>query len=81
MKKIYAKPEIVFESFSVSASIAANCEKIVTPQLYSCGVNYPGVGVIFTDEAQGCIKKMEDTVMGDGYCYHVPTESANMFNS
>lgn len=82
MKKTYMAPEILFEDFSLSTSIAAGCEKVITPVLYQCGVNYPGLGIIFTDAAWGCKIKVEDgNSLGGGYCYHIPSESANMFNS
>lgn len=82
MKKIYSAPEIMFEDFSLSSNIAAGCEKIVNPHLYECGVNFPGIGIIFTDDALGCIEKVEsDTKTHDGFCYHVPQENKNLFNS
>ena len=81
MKKHYEAPEILFEDFSLSTSIAAGCDKIINPVLYECGVNYPGVGVIFVTGASGCVEKVDDGFTNDGYCYHVPEESRNMFNS
>lgn len=82
MKKTYEAPEILFEDFALSTSISAGCEKIINPLLYTCGVNYPGIGVIFVQGNTGCDVEMEDSFKtADGYCYHVPTEDKNMFNS
>lgn len=82
MKKVYSAPEILFEDFALSTSISAGCEKIINPLLYTCGVNYPGIGVIFVEDANGCKVKVTDgSSMGNGFCYHVPTEDNNMFNS
>ena len=82
MKKVYEAPEILFEDFSLSTSISAGCDKIITPLLYTCGVNYPGIGIIFIEENTGCKVRMKDTFQThDGYCYHVPTEDKNLFNS
>lgn len=82
MKKAYEAPAILFEDFSLSTSISAGCEKIINPLLYTCGVTYPGIGVIFVEGNTGCVVKMKDTFKtADGYCYHVPTEDKNLFNS
>lgn len=77
MKKIYSKPEIAFESFSLSQNIAAGCEYTDPkhPDLY-----FTGIGYAFTT---GCDVKFSDGG-GDGeyngICYHVPTDN-NLFNS
>lgn len=82
MKKVYEAPEILFEDFSLSTSISAGCDKIINPLLYTCGVYYPGIGMIFVEGNTGCSVKMEDTFeTSDGYCYHVPNEDKNLFNS
>lgn len=82
MKKAYEAPEILFEDFSLSTSISAGCEKIINPLLYTCGVYYPGVGMIFIEGNTGCEEVVEDThKTADGYCYHVPSEDKNLFNS
>ena len=82
MKKHYEAPQILFEDFSLSVSIAAGCEKKINPLMYTCGVNYPGVGMIFVEGNTGCKETVESTFKTtDGYCYHVPTEDKNLFNS
>lgn len=85
MKKSYAKPEIVFESFSLSVNIAGTCEKIVNNYTQGiCGV--PGDAPesnIFTSSmttADGC-QIWNDTDMYDGFCYHAPVDEKDLFNS
>lgn len=83
MKKVYSKPDIIFESFSLSQNIAAGCEytNSVDPNLYMTGK-----GFAFTDEAN-CQYKVPDQVGGDGefngICYHVFSNGGaiNFFNS
>ena len=88
MKKRYEKPQIVFEDFTLSTNIAGNCEMIVdNPVKGSCGIpgSMPGAnlfsaGVVGDD---GCRIDWAG-LMGDnydGFCYHVPTDSKNLFNS
>lgn len=83
MKKSYSKPEIVFESFSLSTNIAGDCAvKTNTPSQNQCpyqgDFDYP----IFITREMGCITTDPD---GDGelngFCYHVPTVGTNLFNS
>lgn len=77
MKKVYEKPEILFEDFSLSTHIAADCEvKPNDPDL-----EYPGVGFVFST---GCDWPV-DTSGGDGeynqICYHVVKDNVNVFQS
>lgn len=83
MKKAYSAPDITFEDFSLSMNISAGCEKIVTTlQQFSCAVNYPMVGMIFTDAVEACkIQITDGSAMGNYYCYHVPTDDKNVFTS
>lgn len=88
MKKAYVKPEIVFESFLLSTSIAGDCESIVGNFTKgSCGVpnenGIPGKD-LFIGEVSGCYFKVEEDEYTDGnntFCYHNPTEYNNLFNS
>ena len=82
MKKVYSKPEIYFESFSLSQNIAAGCEvKPGDPEL-----EFNGLGFAFTDEAN-CSYKVPDQLGGDGeyngICYHTFTNggASNLHNS
>lgn len=86
MKKEYAKPMIVFEDFSVDTNIAGTCESIVSTQTKgTCHIESTGGINMFTDTISTCDYKPTD--MGgkddewDGFCYHVPTEYNNLFNS
>lgn len=86
MKKEYVKPVVVFESFSLSTNIAAGCESIVgNPSKDSCPVAGTGGIAIFNTPENGCeftpaqMGGVDD--MWDGFCYHVPTETNNLFNS
>ena len=87
MGKIYTKPDIVFESFALSTSIAAGCEvKTNTPNSGTCGFKY-GPLRVFIDGVNGCTYKpslnsqtwMDDK--GNSFCYHNPSEDSNLFNS
>lgn len=88
MKKAYSKPEIMFESFTMSTSIAAGCEEIFG--LYArgvCGIpgSAPGMTIFNRDAAGNNCTADADAIPGDpmydGLCYHVPTASENLFNS
>jgi hypothetical protein len=82
MKKTYSKPDIVFESFSLSTNIAAGCERKTNLHgKEGCGVPW-GNSRIFTDTDFGCKSVVEDgSGKYDGLCYHNPSESYNVFNS
>lgn len=85
MRKQYSKPDIAFENFALSVSIA-NCEIHITgANAGECGYEYePGVK-IFTDMVNGCkpenggIPVVDDAT--NGFCYHVPIVGNNLFNS
>lgn len=71
MKKIYTKPEIEFESFKMSSSIATG----------GCGVSVNQIDLpdgydIFVD---GCEYVPVDGEFGG--CYHVPTAETKVFAS
>ena len=79
MKKEYSKPQIMFEDFSISTNIAADCD-------FQNGLLTQGVcgyetrqGIVFVSGVAGCkyIKPDND----DSLCYHVPTVNTNIFNS
>ena len=85
MKKVYEKPMIVFENFSMSTNIAAGCEvQTNTPSENQCGVNMSGINV-FLEGMTGCDDFPVTNVGGDGQygnlCYHVPVGKDNLFNS
>lgn len=80
MRKAYSAPRIEFESFASSTNIAGNCEEIVgNPSKGTCGI--PGNSmVMFSETVTGCTFHVT-TDDYNGFCYHVPTEAKNLFNS
>ena len=75
MKKKYSAPDIAFESFALSASIAS-CD---VPAVYGegqCGYKFaPGV-IIFVEQEHGCGTPTEDgSKEYNGICYDVPSEN------
>lgn len=86
MKKKYTKPQVIIEDFSLVTNIAGNCESIVgNPSKGTCAVKGTGDINMFNGSVTACDFTPED--MGepddtcDGFCYHVPTEYNNLFNS
>ena len=85
MKKVYSKPEIMFEDFTLSVNIAGDCEeKTNLPSNSTCGMDFSGL-TVFLDNMGGCsdIKVPSSNGDGeyDGICYHIPTGDKNLFNS
>lgn len=85
MRKVYVKPEIEFEDFSLSTNIAGGCNKIVgNPSKESCGIiGSDNVTILFGSNYGGCNFDWE-SLYGDnydGYCYHNPSDSTDLFNS
>ena len=84
MKKLYSKPEIMFESFTLSTNVAGGCEvKTNTPADMQCSVSYVDEHLgdinIFLSSIQACVYKEPDGY--NGICYDIPTEGNNLFNS
>lgn len=80
MKKIYSKPEILFEDFSLSISITAGCDiEHGTQAENECGYYFGRDGIIFTETVDGCQYKKPDGY--NNLCYHIPTETSDLFNS
>ncbi len=89
MKKTYEKPQIMFESFTLSTNIAGDCEiKTWLPSNTSCGMEFSDGTTIFLDTMNGCsaenggIPVVSEDGDGEwnGICYHVPF-GENLFNS
>lgn len=83
MKRTYSKPDVVFESFSLSTSIATGCEvKLNLPTSDGCGYMSQSALVVFLEHVQGCAMKVDNgDPRADGLCYQVPEESWNLFDS
>ncbi len=94
MKKKYIKPEILFEDFTLSTSVASCATESMIKVMAdnTCGFydEYLKV-VVVTDNTGGCAtvdSKYKDSYRvaktpgeNDGVCYHVPIEAYNMWNS
>lgn len=80
MKKIYSKPEIVFESFSLCQNIAAGCEiRTNTPSQMQCAYGENDFGTpLFLQGVSACKVTTQEN---ETLCYHIPTEGNNIFNS
>lgn len=70
MKKKYVKPEAIFESFELSASVAAGCSPSGKAQFSQgeCAFKIGG-SMLFIEAVDACVEKVPD---GGTYCYHVP---------
>lgn len=83
MKKTYVKPEVYFESFELSANIAAGCGadvmgKVTTHDIHSCGYNFNSK-VIFNTEGV-CTHFTQDGAEF-GLCYDIPNADNKIFAS
>lgn len=84
MKKTYVKPEVYFESFELSASIAAGCSAGFNHgntnfgNAHSCYFEY-GTDRVYLSTTQGCT--LTDNVSDDEICYHVPFSQSKIFSS
>lgn len=86
MKKTYVKPEIMFESFTLSTNIARDCEgePVNNATKGTCGIPGSGGDFLFTDGVSGCTIDWKGLTGVDDYnglCYHNPTDNNNLFNS
>ncbi len=84
--KAYTKPEIMFEDFSLSTSIATGCEYIANHGDGTCGISveiYPGYSsTVFNTGMSGCTYQPPgDDDSYNGICYHVPVDTNNVFSS
>lgn len=69
MKKQYVKPELYFENFELSTSIAACENNPGTHAQNVCGITIPGVeGKVFSEDITGCERTGTDGP--NSICYH-----------
>lgn len=83
MKKAYSAPDIVFESFSLSVSIAA-CAIETNHGEDDCGYKWDGETIIFTADVGACADNfvIEDgSQEWNGLCYDNPTSDKRLFGS
>ncbi len=80
MKKTYIKPQIVFDSFELTTSIAAGCSFLSTNQdPYVCAILDPELGFTIFSTRPTC----DSTPPGgnDSICYHVPVADVSVYTS
>lgn len=81
MKKTYEKPEIAFDDFTLSNTIAASCEnRNDMPALGSCGYkNKLGLNVFYSTGMSGC----DDAGLLEitGLSYDLAISANGLFNS
>ena len=75
MKKLYTKPQIVFEDFSLSTNIA-DCSIKVNSSYSTCVYDDGRTDPVFSESTAGCVTSGNGIV-----CYDNPTESSRVFNS
>ena len=81
MKRTYIKPQIAFESLSLSSNIAAGCEMLSTNSAERvCPVKIKDQNnrTIFVEHS--CDMYSPDGIY-DSICYGVPVENSNVFTS
>lgn len=87
MKKEYTKPQIIIENFTLSTNLAADCEKPFTGQAqFMCAIaseSNPGITIFNANLDDSACEYNGDGNKDtyDGFCYHVPTENNQLFNS
>jgi hypothetical protein len=79
MKKHYEKPDIMFDNFTMSESVA-NCEVRSNFGQGTCGVEMTESLTMFTNTVDVCNIKYQDGEY-DRLCYDVPMDSYNVFRS
>lgn len=79
MKLTYEAPEILFEDFSLCASIAVGCEFKTSLQVEDqCGYNMEG-DIVFAEGISGC--KYTPVPGDDTVCYHNPYDTNSLYTS
>lgn len=81
MKKVYHRPELYYECFSLGTSIAAGCEAIANFAENSCTVSLSGPGYDLELFQSSAICAYSPPNPGDYVCYQAPSENNNVFSS
>ena len=80
MKKEYKKPQIIYESFELSQSIAGGCEFVSNAQRGICSIKMSEYGwddeTVLTESM--CIIGV---IADDQLCYDVPAPSSRVYSS
>ena len=82
MKKVYTKPQIVFESFQLTSNIAGDCNTKPNTQADEANCGYNDGGWIIFQSSTVCV----DVQVGqdgahNGFCNHVPIGDHSVFTS
>ena len=81
MKKTYAKPQIVFESFQLTANIAGDCNtRPNSTNEATCGYNDNG-WIVFQNSSVCTDIQVDPDGKHNRLCYHVPTGDMSVFAS
>ena len=78
MKKVYTKPQIIFDSFELSQNIAAGCQYISNHAWQMCIVENVMGDTLFS-EVLNCGITSDPTSIG--ICYDVPSADTMVFSS
>ncbi len=82
MKKTYEKPQIVFDNFELSQSIAAGCSFISNHAWKICGVYNEDFGEWIFNEVSGASAcTITPAEIDDRICYHVSPDENMVFSS
>lgn len=85
MKKNYAAPDIEFESFSLSVSIASCAIEAEHNTEGICGYQWDPETKVFLSGISGCDVPIADendpTNIYNTICYHNPTDDKKLFGS
>lgn len=78
MKKTYVKPQAFFESFELSANIAAGCIVKTGHAKYECKYTMTGTGTLFGSD---CDYDYNNETYDPLFCYHIPSDTLKLFTS
>lgn len=82
MKKTYEKPEVYFESFELSTSIATGCEYRTNHAINVCTYELSGgLGNVFVSTTTNCNNIKAPNGEWNKICYHLPSDQSNLFTS
>lgn len=80
MKKSYVKPQVYFENFQLSASIAETCGTPVhTHTMGACYFEFGPMKLYITEEV--CTDSAIEYDKNNGTCYHNPDSQQSLFAS
>lgn len=81
MKKTYTRPELFYENFQLSQSIASGCEGIANFNERECSVLLQGPGYDIKLFSMVNVCRDVPPNPDDYVCYHAPSEANNVFSS